>query len=59
MKLTFGNYIRTMLLILAVIAILGECEDLTTLIISKITSALYIWCLIYANLIRPEKSAKR
>ena len=59
MKLTFANYIRTTLLILAVIAIIGDCEDFKTLIISKIISALYIWCLIYANLIRPTKRAKK
>lgn len=59
MKLTFGNYIRTTLLILAIMALLGEHDSIKTMLITKIISALYIWCLIYANLIRPEKRAKK
>lgn len=59
MKLTFGNYIRTTLLILAVIVLIGENDSIKTMLITKIISALYIWCLIYANLIRPEKRAKK
>lgn len=49
-KLTFKNYILITLAIIAILLLLAECNDIKTLILSKIISLSYLTIFAYANI---------
>lgn len=49
-KLTFKNYILITLAIIAMLLLLAECNDIKTLILSKIISLSYLTIFAYANI---------
>lgn len=49
-KLTFKNYILITLAIIAILLLLAECNDIKTLILSKIISLSYLTVFAYANI---------
>ena len=51
-KLTLKNYILVTLLVIAIVLLLCECNNITTLLITKITSITYFALFTYANIIK-------
>lgn len=49
-KLTFKNYILITLVIIAILLLLAECNDIKTLILSKIISLSYLTVFAYVNI---------
>lgn len=49
-KLTIKNYILITLAIIAMLLLLAECNDIKTLILSKIISLSYLTIFAYANI---------
>ena len=49
-KITFKNYILITLAIIAILLLLAECNDIKTLILSKIISLSYLTIFAYANI---------
>ena len=50
-KLNFKNYILVTLYIISIILLIGECEDLKTLIITKIIGLAYFIIFTFKNII--------
>ena len=50
-KLNFKNYILVTLYIISIILLIGECEDLKTLIITKIIGLTYFIIFTFKNII--------
>lgn len=51
-KLTLKNYILITLYIISILLLISECNDFTTLIITKIIGLIYFGVFSYTNLIR-------
>ena len=51
-KLTLKNYLLVTLLVIAIVLLLCECSNITTLLITKITSITYFALFTYANIIK-------